>query len=271
MHRFGGDIRCNGRGQKGSYEYAEDIGCNRYRNGREKQNDLGRKSLLRQVSVQRPERPRGRVQRLELGPGALGQVPQEVDRPDGRLLAYVSDETGRPEVYLRPLSAEGKRIAVSTSGGSEPVWSRTGDELFFRSGRRLLSGLLSVAVIVGAVADGIVNRRGPRDAGVHHGATDTGVHSRRGAGSHSAGSRFRDVVLIYGAAAVFVHPVARSVVRGVKAQICGVAAANEIVVLPGTAYGEEDRAYAVAFAVPRDTKLSWSYDRTAGTLSSGWI
>jgi 4-hydroxybutyryl-CoA dehydratase/vinylacetyl-CoA-Delta-isomerase len=44
------------------------------------------------------------------------------------------------------------------------------------------------------------------------------------------------------------------VVRGVKAQICGVAAANEIVVLPGTAYGEDDRAAAVAFAVPRDVQ-----------------
>ena len=42
------------------------------------------------------------------------------------------------------------------------------------------------------------------------------------------------------------------VVRGVKAQICGVAAAHEIVVLPGGAYGEGDRAAAVAFAVPRD-------------------
>src|SRR6266540_321231 len=44
------------------------------------------------------------------------------------------------------------------------------------------------------------------------------------------------------------------VVRGVKAQICAVAAANEIVVLPGTAYGPEEKAFAVAFAVPRDVE-----------------
>jgi 4-hydroxybutyryl-CoA dehydratase / vinylacetyl-CoA-Delta-isomerase len=42
------------------------------------------------------------------------------------------------------------------------------------------------------------------------------------------------------------------VVRGVKAQICGVAAAHEVVCFPGTAYGAPDKAYAVAFAVPRD-------------------
>ncbi len=42
------------------------------------------------------------------------------------------------------------------------------------------------------------------------------------------------------------------VVRGVKAQICAVAAANEIVVVPGTAHGEAEQEHAVAFAVPRD-------------------
>ena len=59
--------------------------------------------------------------------------------PDGRALAYVSDETGRPQVYLRPLPNQGTRIQVSTDGGTEPVWSRRGDELFFRSGRRMLA------------------------------------------------------------------------------------------------------------------------------------
>lgn len=44
------------------------------------------------------------------------------------------------------------------------------------------------------------------------------------------------------------------VVRGVKAQICAVAAANEIVVLPGTSYGEGEERFAVAFAVPRDVE-----------------
>lgn len=42
------------------------------------------------------------------------------------------------------------------------------------------------------------------------------------------------------------------VVRGAKVMICGVAAANEIFILPGSAYGEEDKDYAVSFIIPRD-------------------
>ena len=59
--------------------------------------------------------------------------------PDDRWLAYVSDESGRNEVYLRPYAGAGPRTLVSISGAVEPVWSRTGNELFFRSGRDLLT------------------------------------------------------------------------------------------------------------------------------------
>ncbi len=51
--------------------------------------------------------------------------------PNGRWLAYVTDETGRSEVYVRSLSQEGGRIQVSRDGGQEPVWSRDGRELFY--------------------------------------------------------------------------------------------------------------------------------------------
>ena len=44
------------------------------------------------------------------------------------------------------------------------------------------------------------------------------------------------------------------VVRGMKIQICGVAACHYIVAMPGAGYGEMDKAFAVAFAVPRDEK-----------------
>jgi serine/threonine-protein kinase len=53
--------------------------------------------------------------------------------PDGRWLAYVSDESNQPEVYLRPLQGEGGKVRVSQNGGIEPVWSRNGRELFYRS------------------------------------------------------------------------------------------------------------------------------------------
>ena len=51
--------------------------------------------------------------------------------PDGRWIAYVSEETGRPEVSVRPTAGPGRRIVVSANGGAEPVWRRDGSELFF--------------------------------------------------------------------------------------------------------------------------------------------
>jgi len=58
--------------------------------------------------------------------------------PDGRWLAYVSDESGRDEVYLQAFPGPGAREVVSRSGGREPVWSRDGRELFFRTADSLM-------------------------------------------------------------------------------------------------------------------------------------
>jgi serine/threonine-protein kinase len=52
--------------------------------------------------------------------------------PDGRWIAYDSNESGQSEVYVRPFPAvESGRWQVSSEGGSRPVWSRSGRELFF--------------------------------------------------------------------------------------------------------------------------------------------
>jgi Tol biopolymer transport system component len=59
--------------------------------------------------------------------------------PDGRWMAYVSDESGRKEVYVRPLSGAGGRIKISSEGGAEPVWTRGGRELLYRHGNQFLS------------------------------------------------------------------------------------------------------------------------------------
>jgi Tol biopolymer transport system component len=58
--------------------------------------------------------------------------------PDGRWLAYVSDESGRTEVYVRPFPGPGESLRVSIGGGSEPVWHRRGRELFFRNGDQMM-------------------------------------------------------------------------------------------------------------------------------------
>jgi hypothetical protein len=54
--------------------------------------------------------------------------------PDGRWLAYQSNESGRYEVYVQPFPEGGRRIQVSTDQGVYPRWSPRGGELFFRSG-----------------------------------------------------------------------------------------------------------------------------------------
>ncbi len=67
--------------------------------------------------------------------------------PDGRWLAYSSDESSRREVYVRPFPNTGAtRWQVSAAGGMEPVWSRSGGELFYRNGDKLFAA----AVLPGA-------------------------------------------------------------------------------------------------------------------------
>ena len=58
--------------------------------------------------------------------------------PDGKHVAYVSDESGRLEVYVQPHGTPGPRQQVSAEGGTEPVWARDGSELFFRHGNRFM-------------------------------------------------------------------------------------------------------------------------------------
>ena len=65
--------------------------------------------------------------------------------PDGRWLAYVSDESGELEIYVRPFPGPGGRWQVSAGGGSEPIWSRAGDRLFYRNGKQLLAAVISAA------------------------------------------------------------------------------------------------------------------------------
>jgi eukaryotic-like serine/threonine-protein kinase len=59
--------------------------------------------------------------------------------PDGRFLAYVSNESGRDEVYVQPFPGPGGKWQISVAGGSEPVWSRAGGEIFYRTGDRMMA------------------------------------------------------------------------------------------------------------------------------------
>jgi Tol biopolymer transport system component len=96
---------------------------------------------------------------LWLVPAAGAKVPEPLEAappvsrsdgrfsPDSRSVAFVSDETGGPEVVIAPLRGSGRRQQVSTGGGLAPRWRRDGRELFYftPTGR-----LMSVALAAGA-------------------------------------------------------------------------------------------------------------------------
>ena len=91
------------------------------------------------------------------GGGDIGMLSMEGDRPwqpllqteasevspaispDGAWLAYVSDQTGQPEVYVERFPDTGDRRPISTGGGAEPLWSPDGRELFYRRGDAMMA------------------------------------------------------------------------------------------------------------------------------------
>ena len=59
--------------------------------------------------------------------------------PDGRWMAYVSNESGEFQVYLRSYPGPEGRWTVSTGGGTSPLWNPTGNELFYRNGNKMMA------------------------------------------------------------------------------------------------------------------------------------
>src|SRR6266852_5952284 len=65
--------------------------------------------------------------------------------PDGHWLAYCSNESKRPQVYVQAFPGPGPKIQVSSDGGTDPVWKRTGGELYFRNGDKMMAVAVSTA------------------------------------------------------------------------------------------------------------------------------
>jgi Tol biopolymer transport system component len=86
--------------------------------------------------------------------GTHGQVS-----PDGRWLAYHSNETGRDEIYVRPFPSGSGKSQVSTDGGAFARWAATGRELFYMS--RASNGSMMVVDVngTGSTFDAGVPRR----------------------------------------------------------------------------------------------------------------
>jgi hypothetical protein len=59
--------------------------------------------------------------------------------PDGRFLAYSSNESGQHEVYVRSFPSLGGKWQISDDGGVQPVWARSGREIFYRNGDRMMA------------------------------------------------------------------------------------------------------------------------------------
>jgi len=59
--------------------------------------------------------------------------------PDGRFLAYVSNDSGTYEVYVQPYSDPYRRWQISTRGGYEPVWAKDGHELFYIVNNKMMA------------------------------------------------------------------------------------------------------------------------------------
>lgn len=65
--------------------------------------------------------------------------------PDGRWLAYCSNESKSPQVYVQAFPGPGPKIQVSSDGGTDPVWKRRGGELYFRNGDKMMAVQVSTA------------------------------------------------------------------------------------------------------------------------------
>jgi Tol biopolymer transport system component len=110
--------------------------------------------------------------------------------PDGHWYAYVSDHSGRPELYLRSLGGSDVQLQISVDGASEPVWSRDGREIFYRAGTRLVAAQLRLGADPSVVSrQDLFNVSGYDEAAPHanYDVSPDGswfVFARRGGANH---------------------------------------------------------------------------------------
>jgi Tol biopolymer transport system component len=64
--------------------------------------------------------------------------------PDGKWMAYASNETGRYEVWLEPLPPNGRRYQLTQDGGSHPLWSQDGRSIYFDRERQMFRLMLNL-------------------------------------------------------------------------------------------------------------------------------
>jgi len=99
---------------------------------------MGRRADVWALSLDQGRKPQPLLQ------SRFGETNAQLSA-DGRWLAYVSDESERGEVYVRPFPPVegGGKWQVSTDGGVQPRWARSGRELFYRNGDRMMAVAIS--------------------------------------------------------------------------------------------------------------------------------
>jgi hypothetical protein len=87
--------------------------------------------------------------------------------PDGRMLAYVSDEFGQPDVFVQRWPAGG-RVRVSSAGGHHPRWGRDGRWLYWLRGSDIVRVTVSVEPLSVSAPMGVASAAGIRDFDAEH-------------------------------------------------------------------------------------------------------
>jgi Tol biopolymer transport system component len=99
------------------------------------------------------------VQGTDRKPFAVVQSPADEMggsfSPDTKWITYMSDETGRYEIYVRPFPGPGRAWPISTNSGRRPFWRRDGKEIFYVAAGRLM------AVTVRVRSDGTIDAGAP--------------------------------------------------------------------------------------------------------------
>ena len=78
---------------------------------------------------------------VDSGKDRIAQLPSI--SPDGRWLAYESNELGRSEVYVQSYPSPTTRVQVSRDGGGRPMWTRRGDAIYFVAGSAIMSSSIT--------------------------------------------------------------------------------------------------------------------------------
>ena len=123
--------------------------------------------------------------------------------PNGRYVAYSSDESGRFEVYLMSYPGSGGRWQISRNGGTHPIWSADGRRLYFRTGDNLMAATIETEpvfrsgtpeLLIGESYDGLL---GSIDRANYDVAPDGRILIVRTPGADASGTRLRMVLNVF--------------------------------------------------------------------------